>query len=112
MLRAVGAYSKELLDEMSIQAVLRVAEQRQHDLYANVYPMLLSLVVSHYPQLFGVTALVQELEQRTRYLIAHTTARTRMYTRPRVHAYTYDRAYTLLLWWCRIIRSCMESPLL
>jgi len=65
-------YSMDLLHSFPVKALLTYAQTHPKE-YGNVVPPLLSLVVSHLPQLFNVVSLLVEEEHLWRYCIRKST---------------------------------------
>jgi hypothetical protein len=60
-----SVYSRELLDSLPIKELLSYVESNISK-YSELYPRMLTLALSQYPQLFHVVNLLTEEEQRYR----------------------------------------------
>ena len=58
-------YSRDLLDSLPIKELLSYVEHKKTE-YSELYPKMLTLAQSQFPQLFHVVNLLTEEEQRTR----------------------------------------------
>eukprot|EP00040_Diaphanoeca_grandis_P032094 m.193507 g.193507 ORF g.193507 m.193507 type:complete len:1160 (+) comp32504_c0_seq2:194-3673(+) len=56
--QAVKPYSMELLQQLPVLRLLREAENNG-DVYADIYPALLSMVIESFPELFGISELLR-----------------------------------------------------
>jgi hypothetical protein len=66
------AYSGQLLELIPIKSLLAYVQAHTNDTYSNIYPPLLSLVVSQFPGLLTVSTLLIEEERNSRHLFLHS----------------------------------------